>query len=135
MAGRLHVSLKRKAAMTVTRVVVGEEKLVYVIVADKKMEYSTGRSRVVYIGTTKNGVARVAQSAANWTDKVLGQRGVEAFEVRIVTCRPRQRVKSWIKLERALLLAFRERYGEVPKRVLSQGTQARRPSISRIMPR
>lgn len=100
--------------MTVTRVVVGEDKLVYVIVADKKIQYQKGRSRIVYIGTTKNGVTRVAQSAAQRTDAVLGLRGVESFEVRIVTCRPRQRVKTWIKLERALLLAFRERYGEVP---------------------
>jgi len=115
MTGRLHVSLKRREALTVTRVAAGKDKLVYVIVADKKIDYPNGRTKVVYIGTTRNGVARVAQSAANWTDAVLSLHGVESFTVRIITCRPRQRVKTWIKLERALLLAFREHYGEVPK--------------------
>jgi hypothetical protein len=33
----------------------------------------------------------------------------------VITCRPRQRVKTWVKLERALLLSFKELYGEVPK--------------------
>jgi hypothetical protein len=115
MANRLHVSLQRKEALTVTRVAAGKDKLVYVIVADKKIDYPQERTRVVYIGTTKNGVERVAQSAANKTDEVLSLHGVESFTVRIITCRPRQRVKTWIKLERALLLAFRERYGSVPK--------------------
>ncbi len=89
--------------------------MVYVILADRKVRYQDGISQIVYIGTTKNGVARVAQSAATKTDKVLGMRGVESFEVKIITCRRRKRVKTWVKLERALLLAFRSRYGEVPK--------------------
>ena len=100
--------------MHVTRVAVGRAKLVYVIAADKKIRYAEGRSRVVYIGTTKQGMPRVAQSAAYWTDTVLELHGVRAFNVHLVTCPPRQGVKVWLKLERALLLTFREMFGEVP---------------------
>ncbi|CAM4256886.1 GIY-YIG nuclease family protein [Myxococcus xanthus] len=112
---RLSVSLKRGEALHVTRVAAGRDRLVYIITANQKLKYKLGRSRIAYIGTTKNGIDRVAQSAADWTDDVLGQRGVDSFDVRIVTCRPRQKVKTWVKLERAFLLVFREQYGQVPK--------------------
>ncbi len=111
---RLPVKLLRQEAMRVSRVVVGKQKLVYFIVADKRLEYEDGRSRIAYIGTTKTGVTRVAQSAAARTEDVFGQRGVLEFHTRIITCKPRQRVKTWHKLERACLLVFRERFGEVP---------------------
>lgn len=87
----------------------------YVLVQDKKFSYPSGRSRVVYIGTTKSGANRVAQSAAYWAETILRGHGVRHFEARIITCRPRQRVKTWVKLERALLLVFKEIYGDVPK--------------------
>jgi len=100
--------------MQVTRVAIGDEKLVYVLLADKAVEYKNGRSRIVYIGTTKRGVSRIAQSAAFRADKILGTRGVHSLSVRVVTCRRKQRTKTWVKLERALLLAFRDQYGDVP---------------------
>jgi hypothetical protein len=112
---RLTVSLRKHEAMRVTRVSVHRQKLVYIILADTKFKYHAGkRSRVAYIGTTKNGVNRVAQSAATRTDEILGWRGVESFEVRIVVCQPRRNVKTWRKLERAFLIRFREIYGRVP---------------------
>jgi hypothetical protein len=55
----------------VTRVAARHVKLVYVIVADKRLKYPRGRSGIVYIGTTRNGFSRVAQSAADWTDFIL----------------------------------------------------------------
>lgn len=100
--------------MRVTRVAVGKAKLVYLIVADKKLSYPEGRSKIAYVGTTKNGVWRVAQSAAHRTYEILTRRGVQSFRVHVVTCRPRQNVKTWLKLERAFLLAFREMFGAVP---------------------
>jgi len=112
---RLSVSLRSQPAMHINRVSLHSEKLVYVIVQNKRHHYRHGRSSIVYIGTTKTGVSRMAQSAAALTDRVLGQHGIKDFDVRIVTCRPRQRVKTWRKLERALLLVFREMYGEVPR--------------------
>ena len=111
---RLKISLERLHAMQVTRIAVGKKKLVHAILTPKAVKYSWGRSRVVYIGTTKNGVSRVAESAAARSDKVLSIRGVNHFFVRIVTCSTQQSVKTWEKLERALILAFRQRYGGIP---------------------
>lgn len=111
---RLAVMLERDDAMTLTRVAVGADRLVYVLVADKRIEYELGKSRVVYIGTTRKGASRLASSAAERADEILGMHGVRSFRVRVLTCRSRQRVRTWHKLERALLLAFREKYGEVP---------------------
>ncbi len=111
---RSPISLKKKAAFTVSRVSIGDDRLVYVMVADRKFEYPKGRSRIVYIGTTQNGVFRVSSSIAERSEDILLERGVESFEVRVVTCHPRQGVKMWFKLEHALLVAFRERHGESP---------------------
>ncbi len=111
---RLRLSLKRDEAIKATRVSIGKEKLVYLLVADKKLKYSTGKSRIAYIGTTKKGVSRIAQSVAARAEDILSLRGVRAFHARVVTCPPRQKVRTWHKLERALLLEFRRAYGEVP---------------------
>lgn len=101
--------------MTVTRVSLGHEKMVYVIVASKNMKYAWGKSPIVYIGTTKKGAGRMAQSAAKLTDKVLAKYGVRHFHVRMLTCAPRQSVATWRELERALLLTFKNVYGEIPE--------------------
>jgi len=115
MPKRLSVSLKSKHAMQVTRVSVGRKKLVYVILAKKALKYPWDKSRIVYIGTTKKGVARIAQSVAARAHDVLSLHGVREFLVRIVTCPPRPNVKTWEKLERAFLLVFRHKYGALPK--------------------
>lgn len=101
--------------MEVTRVSTGSQKLVYIIVGDKKVKYENGRSKIVYIGTTRNGISRISGSVAARAPDVLSMHGVKKFHVRVLTCPPRRRVKTWVKLERALLLAFRELHGEVPK--------------------
>lgn len=101
--------------MSVTRVTLGHEKMVYVIVASRNMRYAWGRSPIVYIGTTRKGAGRMAESAANLTDKVLAKFGVKRFHVRMLTCRPRQSVPTWRKLERALLLTFKGVYGQIPE--------------------
>jgi len=114
MAKRLSVSLKAKPAMQVSRVSIGKKKLVYVIVAQRAIKYPWGRSKVAYIGTTKKGMARIAQSAAAKAEDVLGLHGVREFHVRIITCTSRRGVETWKKLERALLLTFRHMYGALP---------------------
>lgn len=114
MPDRLRVSLKPSAAMTMNRIALNHERLVYVICANKKLTYPDGRSPIAYIGTTRNGVARIATSAAYRSWDVLWSHGVTSFDVRIVTCPPRKGVKSWVRLERAMLLAFREKFGEPP---------------------
>ena len=111
---RLSVSLKRQVALSASRVTIGKDKLVYVLVCDKKIKYSEGKSRVAYIGTTEKGIARIALSVAHRAEDILSIHGVRDFDARIITCRPRQKVKTWHKLERALLLTFKDMYGEVP---------------------
>jgi hypothetical protein len=115
MAKRLMVTLKQKDAMQVTRVSIGKKKLVYAITVKKALKYDWGRSRIVYIGTTKKGMNRIAQSVAARADAVLTRHGVREFFVRIITCPPRPNVKSWEKLETALLHTFRKQYGSLPK--------------------
>jgi hypothetical protein len=100
--------------MQVTRLAVGGEKLVYAIAVGRTQKYRYGRSRVVYIGSTGGGIDRIATSAAQKAREVLRLHGVDDFEVRVITCRGRRRVKTWRKLERALLLMFRQQYGEIP---------------------
>jgi len=111
---RSNISLRREPALIARRVILKDEKLVYVLIANKKIDYPEGRSRIVYIGTTKNGGSRIAQSVATRAKRILGLNGVTEFEARTVTCKPRQRVKMWHKLERALLLDFREKFGAIP---------------------
>ena len=65
---RLRISLERSPAMIVGRIAIPDLKLVYAICADESLPYQLGRSPQVYIGATKNGVSRIAQSAAYRAD-------------------------------------------------------------------
>jgi hypothetical protein len=114
MAGHLKVSLKKFHALEVTRIAIGNQKLVYVLTANRKFPYLNGKSSVAYVGTTEKGIRRVASSAASHSEDILAEHGVKRITARIITCKPRPNVKTWVKLERALLLVFREIYGEVP---------------------
>jgi hypothetical protein len=74
---------------------------------DARKSFTSAPRNVAWPGSLK--------SAAAKAEAVLRQHGVKRFDVRIVTCRPRQAVKTWHKLERAMLLTFRELFGEVPE--------------------
>lgn len=111
---RIKLSLHRGHALELTRVSVGKAKLVYALITDKKIKYDLGKSRIAYIGTTEKGNARIAQSVAARAEDIFDIRGVHAFHARIITCRPRKNVKTWRQLERALLIKFKEMYGEIP---------------------
>jgi hypothetical protein len=112
---RLSLRLKAERALEATRIAIGSEKLVYVLLANKKFAYPHGRkSHIAYIGTTKRGVSRIAGSAAERAADILGRHGVKKVTARVLTCAPRQKVKTWLKLERALLMQFRSDYGSVP---------------------
>lgn len=112
---RLSIKAHRYEALYVSRVADNADHLVYVFSCDKRLTYLNGRkSRIAYIGTTASGVWRLTSSAAERASRILGHRGVESFNAFILTCTPRQRVKTWHKLERALLLQFRELHGRVP---------------------
>lgn len=111
----MNVNVARDPAMEVTRTAIAKQKLVYVIVADKKIKYPNGRSRIAYVGTTRKGVGRIARSVAYRAPFVLEMCGVRKFTVRVLTCTSRQRVKTWHKLERAILIMFKEIYGKPPE--------------------
>lgn len=111
---RIKLALHRDHALEATRVSSGKSKLVYILVADKKIRYESGKSRIAYIGTTEKGNARIAQSVAFRADDIFSIRGVRSFHARVITCKPRRKVKTWRQLERALILTFKEMFGEVP---------------------
>lgn len=110
----MNVSVTRDPVVVVERRSINARKLVYVIVADRRITYEKGRSRIAYVGTTQHGLNRIASSVAAHAPDVLSIRGVQRLEVHVLTCRGRGHVKTWVKLERAMLLAFKEQFGEIP---------------------
>ena len=92
-----------------------DDKLVYIACANKKIKYPWGKSSIAYIGTTKKGARRVASSAAVRGESLLYSYGIKYLEFHIVTCGKVPGVETWRKLERALLIRFRERYGGIPE--------------------
>jgi hypothetical protein len=115
MPRKLPVKFGRDPALTINRTAFRNDKLVYVARANKKLLYPWGRSRIAYIGTTKKGARRIASSAVWKGEDLLYQFGIKHLELHIVTCGKVQSVETWKKLERALLIRFRERFGEVPQ--------------------
>jgi hypothetical protein len=111
---KLNISLKSEI-LRITRINLTSERLVYVLVANKQFSYTHGKSPIVYIGTTQKGIKRIAESAAHHADDILGRHGITEVSARVVTSKGRKHVKTWLKLERAMLLSFREKYGRVPE--------------------
>lgn len=111
----LTVQTTSKPAVTITRTATKASELVYIAVANKAIKYPSGSSKIVYIGTTKNGASRIAASAAAKANQMLGLHGVRNLELYVVTSSSMAKVKTWHKLERGLILAFKEIYGEPPK--------------------
>lgn len=113
---KLTIKSPKLPAVTITREAVKSDKLVYFAVANRALSYPNGeKSRIVYIGTTQNGAHRMAASAAIKALDMLGLHGVKQLEFFSITCKSRQNVKTWRKLERGLLLTFKYLYGDVPK--------------------
>jgi hypothetical protein len=109
---KLNVSPKSEI-LRITRINLTSERLVYVLVANKQFSYTHGKSPIVYIGTTRKGIKRIAESAAHHADDILGRHGITELSARVITSRGRKHVKT--RLERAMLLSFREKYGRVPE--------------------
>jgi hypothetical protein len=109
---RLRVSLN---ILTLSRFSTSQPTLVYILTTNKYLKYTYGRSVIAYIGTTKRGLKRIAESVADKAEDVLRKHGVRSLNAHIVTCRGRRGAKVWHKLERALIITFREKHGEVPR--------------------
>lgn len=96
-------------------------RLVYLLVANRPRRYGKEYSRIVYIGTTSHGVRRMAQSAAKriseHSRQLHGLRRLDVFAIWAKSLKGRQTKRGmahWRLLERALLLRFKEQYGEQP---------------------
>lgn len=111
----LTVQTSIRPAVTITRTATKATELVYIAVANKAIKYPLGKSRIIYIGTTKNGAERIAASAAAKAGQMLGLHGVKHLELFVVTSTSMSKVKTWHKLERGLILSFKDQYGEPPK--------------------
>ena len=114
MPQKLTIKVGRRPAIVITREALAHERLVYLALTSRPSRYPYARSRIAYIGTTKRGARRIASSAASKADRMLAKYGVKELSFYIVSCRSRQGLKTWHKLERALLLTFREMHGVVP---------------------
>jgi hypothetical protein len=112
---KLTIRTSKRYAIKITRSAFKADRLVYVAVANKKLKYPHGKSRIVYIGTTKAGASRIANSAAYRATDLLELYGVNELSFFIITCATRQAVQTWRKLESGLILAFKYLYGEPPK--------------------
>ena len=115
MPKRLKVKWQLKPAIIIDRTAFHDSKLVYVARANKRIRYPWGRSKIAYIGTTKKGARRIASSAAYRGENLLYEFGIKNLEFNVVTCGKVPGVGTWKKLERALLIRFRERFGAIPK--------------------
>jgi len=111
---KIRLKWQRRAAITITREAYAASELVYIAYANKRLHYPHGHSRVAYIGTTKTGAWRVANSAVWRAEDVLNRQGIHTLEFWLIPTPRRGRQATYRKLERALLLRFRERYGCVP---------------------
>ena len=112
---KLNIFRHKSACVMVTRGALKAERLVYVAVVNKGLSYPHGKSKIVYIGKTKKGLARIASSAAAKADDLLLDFGVNSLDLFVVTCSPRQNVKTWEKLEHGLIVAFKHMFGTPPK--------------------
>lgn len=100
--------------LTIRKGIVDRANLAYFLVANRPIKYDKGRNRIVYIGTTSRGAARIMSSAAERVYDAFSRWGISRLDIHVIACTPRQRLKSWTKLERASILAFRELHGRQP---------------------
>jgi hypothetical protein len=112
---KLRIKYDKKPAISIARRAFRKRKLVYLARANKKRKYPWGRSRIVYIGTTRQGAGRIASSAVWKGEDLLFDFGIRHLEFHVVTCASRQSVASWRKLERAMLIRFKETFVAVPR--------------------
>ncbi|OGU65671.1 MAG: hypothetical protein A2279_04655 [Stygiobacter sp. RIFOXYA12_FULL_38_9] len=121
----------KKPAITISRVAVKEEKLVYIGCANNRIKYTYGRSKIAYIGTTKTGAGRIAASAAAKAKLLLNKHGINQLDFYVVVSGKRPNVITWRALESALLLTFRDIHGRVPE-ANKQGAKINRDKVKKL---
>jgi len=95
MSNKLLIKYRKEPAITINRVALKDDKLVYIARANKKIRYPWARSRIAYIGTTKKGARRIASSAVNKGETLLYEYGIRRLDLHIVVCGKRPSVESW----------------------------------------
>jgi hypothetical protein len=117
---KIRFSKKSKPLLTLTRSH-WSDRMVYILAANKHFPYknkktTVGRSKILYIGTTKRGAGRPAASAVSKASEVFYHtHGVRTIEVHAVTSAAHHKKFIWKRLEAALLDAFWRRYLNLPK--------------------
>ena len=115
MPKKLLLKSYKEPAIVIYRGAFKNTKLVYLARANKKIRYPWGQSRIAYIGTTKKGASRIASSSVWKGGDLLSEYGIKHLDLNIVVCGKRPGVETWKKLERALIIRFREIFGSIPK--------------------
>lgn len=110
----LRISYSEIPTLIITRHRVDATQLCYVGRVNKTVRYPLGKSAIVYIGTTRNGLFRIANSAAWKAESLLGHYGITTVSYSVIECGKRRNTLTWRLLERALIIRFRERFGSVP---------------------
>ncbi len=106
--------LKPQLAIQFNRADYGKDRIVYLLEVNKSHRYPRGRSRIVYIGTSRNGASRVAQSLVFKGKPYLEDHGIRELKAYVITVPGKRKVKMWKELESALLLGFVREYGAKP---------------------
>lgn len=114
MSKALKAKLHHSEVIVVDRSVIKTKHLVYLFVADKPQRYPWQHSRILYVGTTAKGVARITASVAARSKDIFTRYKLRRFRVRVVTCTKRAGLSSWKVLEKDLLRRFKALHGAVP---------------------
>jgi hypothetical protein len=114
MKRKLRIKAGQWPAFKITREAFRASELVYIATANKAIRYDHDDSRIAYIGTTKNGAARIASSAVWKGGDILAKWGIRDLEFYVVTCPSSGKYSTAKRLERALLIRFREKFGRIP---------------------
>ena len=120
MGKKIRISMsERHPAIVIHKGGIPQDRLVYVALANKPVNYSVSRkkSRIVYIGTTEQGLNRITSSGAKRAREIFEGRGIKRLEFFTVYCRSGRRgFKSWwVKLERAMIQAFKDSFYQLPR--------------------
>ncbi len=122
MARRRQIRQSFDPVLTIDARQTNVTRLVYILVANRPIRYGRDYSRIVYVGTTEQGIRRIAGSASRRVTQALEQlHGIKRLDAFVIWTSPKtgpqtkRGRKVWYVLERALLLAFKEKYGTQPK--------------------
>ncbi len=122
MSRRRRINQVHDPVMSLKTAATRVNRLVYLLVANRPINYGGKYSRIIYIGTTGKGVRRIASSASGRIEDAIDEiHGLKRIDVFVVWARSRKGrythngVKFWQILERALLMCFCKEYDKPPK--------------------